>query len=178
LPGVAAKVVHPENGHDLTEGEEGLLLLKGPGRMVGYLADDNATAAALRDGWYVTGDIAVVDEDGFIRITDRLSRFSKIGGEMVPHEVVEQKIIAALGLEGSERRIAICGVPDEAKGEALLLLTAEPIEMDKLRAGLNEAGVPNLWIPKRSVAVENIPVLASGKLDIKRCQELAAARSN
>jgi acyl-[acyl-carrier-protein]-phospholipid O-acyltransferase/long-chain-fatty-acid--[acyl-carrier-protein] ligase len=79
-------------------------------------------------------------------------------------------------LEGSERRIAICGVPDEAKGEALLLLTADPIEMDKLRTALNEAGVPNLWIPKRSIVVENIPILASGKLDIKRCQELAAAK--
>jgi acyl-[acyl-carrier-protein]-phospholipid O-acyltransferase / long-chain-fatty-acid--[acyl-carrier-protein] ligase len=78
-------------------------------------------------------------------------------------------------LEGSERRIAICGVPDEAKGEALLLLTAEPIEMDKLRAGLNEAGVPNLWIPKRSVVVESIPVLASGKLDLKKCRELASS---
>jgi acyl-[acyl-carrier-protein]-phospholipid O-acyltransferase/long-chain-fatty-acid--[acyl-carrier-protein] ligase len=96
---------------------------------------------------------------------------------MVPHEVVEQKIIAALGLEGSERRIAICGVPDQAKGEALLLLTAEPIDIDKLRAGLNEAGVPNLWIPKRSVTVESIPVLASGKLDIRRCQELAMSEA-
>jgi acyl-[acyl-carrier-protein]-phospholipid O-acyltransferase/long-chain-fatty-acid--[acyl-carrier-protein] ligase len=118
-----------------------------------------------------------LDEDGFLYIEGRLSRFSKIGGEMVPHEVVEQKIIAALGLEGSERRIAICGVPDEAKGEALLLLTAEPIDMDKLRSSLNEARVPNLWIPKRSVVVENIPVLASGKLDIRRCQELATSET-
>ncbi|PYL04515.1 MAG: hypothetical protein DME32_01665, partial [Verrucomicrobia bacterium] len=134
------------------------------------------TAEVLHDRWLKTGDIGRLDEDGFLYIEGRLSRFSKIGGEMVPHEVVEQKIIAVLGLEGSERRIAICGVPDEAKGEALILLTAEPIEMDQLRAGLNEAGVPNLWIPKRSAVVEGIPVLASGKLDIRRCQELAAQK--
>ena len=155
-----------------------MLWLRGPNIFEGYLKDPKRTAEVLHDRWLKTGDIGRLDEDGFLYIEGRLSRFSKIGGEMVPHEVVEQKIIAALGLEGSERRIAICGVPDEAKGEALLLLTAEPIEMDKLRAGLNEAGVPNLWIPKRSVIVQNIPVLASGKLDIRRCQELAQSSTN
>lgn len=93
---------------------------------------------------------------------------------MVPHEVVEQKIIGALGLDLSERRIAICGVADEAKGEALLLLTVEHVEIDKLRLALNESGVPNLWIPKRAVVVEKIPTLASGKLDLGKCKELAS----
>jgi acyl-[acyl-carrier-protein]-phospholipid O-acyltransferase / long-chain-fatty-acid--[acyl-carrier-protein] ligase len=176
--GIAAEIRHPETNEKLSIYDSGMLWLRGPNIFEGYLKDPKRTAEVLHDGWLKTGDIGRLDEDGFLYIEGRLSRFSKIGGEMVPHEVVEGKIIGALGLEGSERRIAICGVPDEAKGEALLLLTADPIDMDKLRASLNEAGVPNLWIPKRSVVVEKIPVLASGKLDIKRCQELAAARSN
>src|SRR5438270_4954921 len=172
-PGIAAEIREPETNRQLSLYDTGMLWLRGPNIFEGYMHDPKRTAEVLHDGWLKTGDIARLDEDGFLYIEGRLSRFSKIGGEMVPHEVVEQKIIGALGLEGSERRIAICGVPDEAKGEALLLLTADPIEMDKLRAALNESGVPNLWIPKRSVVVENIPVLASGKLDIRRCQELA-----
>ena len=171
--GIAAEIHHPETNEKLSIYDSGMLWLRGPNIFEGYLKDPQRTAEVLRHGWLKTGDIGRLDEDGFLYIEGRLSRFSKIGGEMVPHEVVEQKIISALGLEGSERRIAICGVPDEAKGEALLLLTADPIEMDKLRAALNEAGVPNLWIPKRSVVVDTIPVLASGKLDIRRCQELA-----
>src|SRR5207249_12297137 len=172
-PGIAAEIREPETDQKLSLYDSGMLWLRGVNIFEGYLRDPKRTAEILRDGWLKTGDVGRFDEDGFLYIEGRLSRFSKIGGEMVPHEVVEQKIIGALGLEGSERRIAICGVPDEAKGEALLLLTADPVEMDKLRAALNEAGVPNLWIPKRSVVVENIPVLASGKLDIRRCQELA-----
>jgi acyl-[acyl-carrier-protein]-phospholipid O-acyltransferase/long-chain-fatty-acid--[acyl-carrier-protein] ligase len=172
--GIAAEIRNPETNEKLSIYDSGMLWLRGPNIFESYLKDPKRTAEVLHDRWLKTGDIGRLDEDGFLYIEGRLSRFSKIGGEMVPHEVVEQKVIAALGLEGSERRIAICGVPDEAKGEALLLLTAEPIEMDKLRAGLNEAGVPNLWIPKRSVVIESIPVLASGKLDIRRCQELAA----
>ncbi|MGB7466785.1 MAG: AMP-binding protein, partial [Candidatus Acidiferrum sp.] len=174
--GIAAEIHHPETNEKLSIYDSGMLWLRGPNIFEGYLKDPKRTAEVLHNGWLKTGDIGRLDEDGFLYIEGRLSRFSKIGGEMVPHEVVEQKIIGALGLEGSERRIAICGVPDEAKGEALLLLTADPIEMDKLRALLAESGVPNLWIPKRSVVVENIPVLASGKLDIRRCQELAAGR--
>jgi acyl-[acyl-carrier-protein]-phospholipid O-acyltransferase/long-chain-fatty-acid--[acyl-carrier-protein] ligase len=176
--GIAAEIRNPETNEKLSIYDSGMLWLRGPNIFEGYLKDPQRTAEVLQDGWLKTGDIGRLDEDGFLYIEGRLSRFSKIGGEMVPHEVVEQKIIAVLGLEGSERRIAICGIPDEAKGEALLLLTADPIEMDRLRAGLSEAGVPNLWIPKRSVVVENIPVLASGKLDIRRCQELAQSPAN
>ena len=116
-----------------------MLWLRGPNIFEGYLKDPKRTAEVLRDRWLNTGDIGRFDEDGFLYIEGRLSRFSKIGGEMVPHEVVEQKIIAALGLDESERRIAVCGVPDESKGEALLLLTADAIDMDALRAKLHAA---------------------------------------
>src|SRR5438093_931950 len=133
------------------------------------------TAEIVRDGWLKTGDIGRFDEDGFLYIEGRLSRFSKIGGEMVPHETIEQKIIDLLELSGrDERPIAIVGVQDEAKGEALVLLSAADIDLAALRKKLQEAGVPNLWIPKNVQRVEAIPVLASGKLDLKKCQERAA----
>jgi acyl-[acyl-carrier-protein]-phospholipid O-acyltransferase/long-chain-fatty-acid--[acyl-carrier-protein] ligase len=125
-----------------------------------------------------TGDIGRFDEDGFLYIEGRLSRFSKIGGEMVPHEAIEHKIIDVMGLAGrDERPVAIIGVQDEAKGEALVLLSAADIDMPELRKKLQEAGVPNLWIPKHLQRVDRIPVLASGKLDLKRCQDCAAMNS-
>ncbi len=113
VPGVAAKVVDAETGEAKQEGEEGLLLLRGPGRMVGYLADPDRTAQVLRDEWYVTGDIALIDEDGFIKITDRLSRFSKVGGEMVPHLKIEEAMLRIPGIGAA----AVVAVPDADRGE-------------------------------------------------------------
>jgi acyl-[acyl-carrier-protein]-phospholipid O-acyltransferase/long-chain-fatty-acid--[acyl-carrier-protein] ligase len=173
--GIAAEIRDPETDEKRTIYDSGMLWLRGPNIFEGYLKDPRRTAEVLRNGWLKTGDIGRLDEDGFLYIEGRLSRFSKIGGEMVPHEAVEQQIISALALEGSERRIAVWGVTNEAKGEALLLLTADPIEMDNLRVKLKDKGVPNLWIPKRVVVVEKIPVLASGKLDLVKCRDLAAA---
>ena len=94
---------------------------------------------------------------------------------MVPHETIETKIVDLLGLSGrDERPLAVMGVQDEAKGEALVLLSAVDIDLAELRSKLHEAGMPNLWIPKQVQRVEAIPVLASGKLDLKKCQGLAA----
>jgi acyl-[acyl-carrier-protein]-phospholipid O-acyltransferase/long-chain-fatty-acid--[acyl-carrier-protein] ligase len=176
-PGIAAEIREPETNRKLSLFETGMLWLRGPNIFEGYLHDPQRTAEVLRDGWLKTGDIARFDEDGFLYIEGRLSRFSKIGGEMVPHEAVEQKIIDLLELSGrDERPIAIVGVQDEAKGEALVLLTAVDIDLAELRKKLQDAGVPNLWIPKRVQRVEAIPVLASGKLDLKKCQELVAEK--
>src|SRR5438046_4805566 len=176
-PGIAAEIREPERDRKLSLYETGMLWLRGPNIFEGYLDEPKRTAEILRDGWLKTGDIGRFDEDGFLYIEGRLSRFSKIGGEMVPHETIEQKIIDLLELSGrDERPIAIVGVQDEAKGEALVLLSAADIDLAALRKKLQEAGVPNLWIPKNVQRVEAIPVLASGKLDLKKCQALAAER--
>jgi acyl-[acyl-carrier-protein]-phospholipid O-acyltransferase/long-chain-fatty-acid--[acyl-carrier-protein] ligase len=173
-PGIAAEIREAETDRKLSLFETGMLWLRGPNIFEGYLHDAKRTAEVLRDGWLKTGDIGRFDEDGFLYIEGRLSRFSKIGGEMVPHEAIEQKIIDLLELSGrDERPLAIVGVQDEAKGEALVLLSAVDIDIAELRKKLQEAGVPNLWIPKHVQRVEAIPVLASGKLDLKKCQELA-----
>src|SRR5215471_360750 len=173
-PGIAAEIREPETGQKLSLFDSGMLWLRGVNIYEGYLHDQERTAEVLRNGWLKTGDIGRFDEDGFLYIEGRLSRFSKIGGEMVPHEAIEHKIIDVLELSGrDERPIAVIGVQDEAKGEALVLLSAVDINISELREKLHEAGVPNLWIPKYVHRVETIPVLASGKLDLKRCQECA-----
>ena len=174
-PGIAAEIRDPETDRKLTLHDTGMLWFRCPNIFDGYLNDPEKSAEVLRDGWFKTGDLGRFDEDGFLYIEGRLSRFSKIGGEMVPHELVEQKIISALKLDGqAERLITVMGVPDETKGEALVLLSSIDIDAQQLRAALREAEVPNLWVPRTIKRVECIPVLASGKLDLGRCKQLAA----
>ena len=173
VPGVAVKVVDPETGELLNSSQEGLLLVKGPNRMVGYLNQPQKTAEAFRDGWYATGDIALVDEDGFIKITDRLARFSKIGGEMVPHLKVEEALMEFLG----EYTCAVTSVPDEQKGEKLVVLYTDPHQKpEELWAKLSKTGLPKLWVPKKDsfYFVESMPSLGSGKLDLKSVRQAAA----
>jgi acyl-[acyl-carrier-protein]-phospholipid O-acyltransferase / long-chain-fatty-acid--[acyl-carrier-protein] ligase len=174
LPGVSARIVDPETGAQRPVGEPGLLLVRGPNVMQGYLRQPEKTAEALRDGWYVTGDIAAVDEDGFLQLTDRLSRFSKIGGEMVPHIKVEEKLHELAGV--LETTFAVAAVSDAKKGERLVVL--HTLDSDRLRsllARLPELGLPNLWTPRPNAfyMVEKLPYLASGKLDLRAIRRLA-----
>ena len=128
----------------------------------------------LQDGWYETGDISTIDEDGFITITDRLARFSKIGGEMVSHTQIEDALQKLL--ENPERMLAVAGVPDENKGERLVVIHTLPDEdFDLLLTKLDETGLPNLWIPKSKAfyKVDEIPILGTGKMDIKAVKTLA-----
>ena len=172
--GLTAEIRDPETDALLSLHKTGMLWLKGPNVFDGYLDDPVRTADVIRDGWFRTGDLARFDEDGFLFIEGRLSRFSKIGGEMVPHETVETAIVEALGLSNEgERIVALTAMPDEAKGEALVLLTTRPIDAKALRDSLTAAGLTNLWIPKRIQQVEKIPILASGKLDLQGCKTLA-----
>ncbi len=176
-PGIAAEIREPETNRKISLHDSGMLWLRGPNIFEGYLHEPERTGDVLRDGWFKTGDIGRFDEDGFLYIEGRLSRFSKIGGEMVPHEAIEHKIVDLLGFSGrDERTIAIVGVQDETKGEALVLLAAADVDLTQLRTKLHEAGVPNLWIPKKIQSVESIPVLASGKLDLKKCKELTGGK--
>jgi acyl-[acyl-carrier-protein]-phospholipid O-acyltransferase/long-chain-fatty-acid--[acyl-carrier-protein] ligase len=175
IPGVAARIVHPDTFADLPPGQDGLLLVYGPNVMTGYLNRPEATREVIKDGWYVTGDIARIDEEGFISITDRLSRFSKVGGEMVPHLRVEEELHSILGT--TERICAVTGVPDERKGERLVVLYTplNGFDVKQLRERLAERGLPNLWLPgpKSYFAVPELPILGSGKLDLQKVKRLA-----
>lgn len=174
VPGVAVRIVDPDSGSPLATGETGRLQVRGPNVMLGYLDDPDRTNAVIRDGWYDTGDIGRIDEEGFIVITGRLSRFSKIGGEMVPHEAVEDALLAALGTE--ERVLAVTSRPDAKRGERLTVLaTPAAGGLDRLRALLPELSLPNLWRPDPQSLLEipELPLLGSGKLDLKALQALA-----
>jgi acyl-[acyl-carrier-protein]-phospholipid O-acyltransferase/long-chain-fatty-acid--[acyl-carrier-protein] ligase len=174
LPGMTVRIVQPETGEEVGPGEQGIVWFKGANVFSGYLDDPQKTAGAFRDGWFVTGDLGRLDEDGFLFIEGRLSRFSKIGGEMIPHGTVEQKIAEIFNIDQSDGpAVAVMGVPDKAKGEALVLLSTVPIAVDTLREKLLESGFTNLWIPKIVHQVEKIPVLGTGKLDLKRCRDVA-----
>jgi acyl-[acyl-carrier-protein]-phospholipid O-acyltransferase/long-chain-fatty-acid--[acyl-carrier-protein] ligase len=177
LPGQAAQIRHPETGETLSPHELGMLWLKGPNIFGGYLNEPERTVHVLRDGWFKTGDLARFDEDGFLYIEGRQSRFSKIAGEMVPHETIEAKITELFGYKmEDERVVAIVGVPDENKGEALVMLAARDMTAPEVREKLLAAGIPSLWIPKTIKRVEKIPILASGKLDLGKCKEAAIGK--
>lgn len=179
IPGLALRVVHPETGEQLGFDEPGVLWVKGANVMKGYLNNPEKTAQVVQNGWYNTGDIVTVDEDGFIAIRDRLSRFSKIGGEMVPHLTIEEVCLEGLGMH--EPVVAVTSVPDEKKGEQLVLLYDQSkVDIDALHRVLAESSLPRLYIPKREniIPVETIPHLGSGKLDMMTLRQIATERLN
>ncbi|MDQ3329712.1 MAG: AMP-binding protein [Planctomycetota bacterium] len=182
VPGVRVKTIDPDSFVDLPQGEPGLLFITGDNVMKGYLNQPEKTAEVVRDGWYNTGDIAVVDDDGFITITGRQSRFSKIGGEMVPHIRIEETLLKIVGDAHCDGEIPLCvaAVPDERKGERLVVLHRTlPRPPELILKEFAESGVPNLWIPDRNsfFEVECVPLLGSGKLDLKRMKEMALERA-
>ncbi len=176
LPGVSVRVVHPETFEPLPSGAQGLLLVNSPSRMAGYCGPTAKTRQALREGFYVTGDLGYLDEDGFLFITDRLARFSKIGGEMIPHLKIED---AAAGvLAGSA--CFVTGIEDERRGERLILLYTQPgVTPAQIVGQLDAAGLPPLWIPKREnvYLIDAIPVLGTGKVDLAKARSLAIQKA-
>ena len=206
LPGVSVRIVDPDTFQPLPVGQPGLLLVRGPNVMKGYLGNPAKTAEVLRElprdergkppserelpreergkppsegVWYVTGDIATLDEDGFLQITDRLTRFSKIGGEMVPHIKVEEKLHELAGL--TAQAFAVNGVPDEKKGERLVVLhTLADDQLKPVLDHLANCDLPNLWKPRpdQFFHVEKLPYLGTGKLDLRNVREMTLTLTN
>ncbi len=183
LPGMAVRVTDIEDDDkELELTEQGMLWYKGANIFSGYLGKADAQDTIFRDGWFKSGDLGSVDLNGFVTLGGRLARFSKIGGEMVPHEGVERAIIEALGVGAEQLCLAITCVPDEQKGEAIVLLSTLPEHSHQadekaiigtIREALSAREFPNLWVPRYVVPVEEIPVLGSGKMDLRRCRQLA-----
>ncbi len=177
LPGVSVRIVSPENPwsvENLPLGQPGLMLVRGPNVMRGYLGKPEKTAEVLRDGWYCTGDVAALDEDGFLQITDRLNRFSKIGGEMVPHIKVEEKLHELAN--ATELTFVVTGLSDEKKGERLVVLHKLPdAGLAACLEKLAQCDLPNLWKPRadRFFRVDHFPLLGTGKLDLRKVRETA-----
>jgi acyl-[acyl-carrier-protein]-phospholipid O-acyltransferase/long-chain-fatty-acid--[acyl-carrier-protein] ligase len=185
VPGVAAKIVDAD-GTELGVDESGMLLIAGANVMKGYIKQPEKTAEVVRDGWYVTGDIAAIDKDGFIRITGRESRVSKNGGEMFTHLRIEESLLEVVGSGGNdddnedekegELKIAVTALPDPKKGERIIVLhTQLKQSVDELTAALRAQGLPNLYIPNADgyYQVDTIPILGTGKLDLRGMKDLA-----
>ena len=177
--GSRARITDREGERELPVGEEGLLWIAGPNVMQGYLDRPDLTAKVVKDGWYCTGDIARLDLEGFITITGRESRFSKIGGEMVPHLTIEEAVNAELGAADGELMAVVTAVPDRAKGERLIVFhlptSHQPRDIVKTLA---DHGLPKLWIPSADsfAEIEELPILGSGKLDLRAIGTLAKER--
>ena len=173
LPGIAIKILDQNTMEPVEVNQNGLLYIKGPNVMKGYLNRDDLTQAVITDGWYKTGDVANMDEDGFLTITDRVSRFSKIAGEMVPHIKVEEKIHEILN--SSEQVCVVTSVPDEKKGEKLAVLHLDSVDVKSLVQQLKTSNLPNLWIPDAKMfhVIEEIPILGTGKLNLGEVKRIA-----
>jgi acyl-[acyl-carrier-protein]-phospholipid O-acyltransferase/long-chain-fatty-acid--[acyl-carrier-protein] ligase len=181
IPAVKARTVSlDDHSKVLGPDQTGMIEISGPNVMAGYLNQPELTAKVMNDGWYITGDVGFIDSDGFIHITGRESRFSKIGGEMVPHIQVEEELNRIVGAEDT-LKIAVCGVPDEKKGERLVVLYADelPEEPSAIVKKLIEAGLPSIYVPGADsfIRVDAIPILGTGKLDLRGLQALAKERA-
>ncbi len=177
LPGTSFRVVDPLTLETLPPDTDGLILIGGVQVMKGYLGDPERTAAAVTelDGmrWYKTGDKGHLDPDGFLTIVDRYSRFAKIGGEMISLGAVEEQVRRVLSQP--ELEVAAVNLPDEKKGERILLLAAADLDAEALRRALLAEGVNPLSIPAQVVRVEAVPKLGSGKTDFGAARQLAVA---
>ena len=174
LPGITVKVVDLDTGQPVASGTPGMLLVKGPNVMKGYLGKPEKTAEVLHDGWYTTGDVAILEEDGFLTITDRLSRFSKIGGEMVPHVRIEDKLQELSGV--TEQVFAVTSLPDEKKGERIIVIST--LSDEKLAPVIErfaQCDLPALWKPRANqfFHVDALPILGTGKIDLRGVKALA-----
>jgi acyl-[acyl-carrier-protein]-phospholipid O-acyltransferase/long-chain-fatty-acid--[acyl-carrier-protein] ligase len=178
LPGVTVKVVDLDTGEPVAPDTPGMLLVKGPNVMKGYLGRPEKTAEVLHDGWYTTGDVALMEEDGFLTITDRLSRFSKIGGEMVPHIRIEDKLHELAGV--TEQAFAVTAVPDEKKGERIIVIyTISEEKLAPVLEKLAQCDLPALWKPRPNqfIHAAALPMLGTGKLDLRGVKSLALAQA-
>jgi len=177
LIGHEARIVDPETEEVLPPNKSGILELCGPNIFAGYLNDPEETNKVFRGKWFHTKDIAHFDNEGFLFIQGRTARFSKIGGEMVPHITVEHHILEAFDIHATQKMpIAVTSREHASRGEILVLLVTIEISQQELISKLQAFGIPNLWIPKEIVSVDEIPCLPSGKIDLCACQKIASIR--
>ena len=164
VPGTTFKIVDPSTFKTLPINEAGMLLIAGPQVMKRYLNNPDKTNDVIKelDGrrWYVTGDKAQLDEDGFLTIVDRYSRFAKVGGEMISLTAVENAIAPLI----ANHEIVVMNAEDEKKGERLILfVAADSLDTDQLMSAIRASDMNSLWIPKEIRVIPEIPKLGSGK---------------
>ncbi|CAN5575214.1 N/A [soil metagenome] len=177
IPGVKVKVVDQDTGVVVERGCEGLLWVKGPNVMLGYLHRDDLTAKVIDRGWYNTGDIVFQNDEGFLTITGRQSQFSKVAGETVPHLLIEEHISGILSELGEGGLSAsVTAIPHLKRGERIVVVhTPLPVAPEHITRELAARGLPPLYIPypESFVEVDSLPTLGSGKVDLSALRRLA-----
>ena len=174
VPGTQIRIVDPDSGEILSAGIPGLIHVKGPQVMLGYLNQPDLTCRAIKDGWFNTGDIGFLDEQGFLTVTGRVSQFSKIAGEMVSHMAVENEILRISGLSAGD--IFVTAIPDDARGERLVVIYCNIDKTpDDIVGELKKSDIPRLWIPNSRdfIKIAALPVLPNGKLNLRRLKQIA-----
>ena len=174
IPGTSVKITDPSTGQELSARRAGLILVSGPQVMLGYLGQPETTAKAVNEGWFNTGDIGFLDEDGFLTVTGRISQFSKVAGEMISHIVVEDALLEASGAQAGS--LSVTAVPDEKRGERLVVIYSQlPRSAESIVESLRQGALPLLWIPNARdfIKVDKLPILANGKLNLKEVKRLA-----
>jgi acyl-[acyl-carrier-protein]-phospholipid O-acyltransferase / long-chain-fatty-acid--[acyl-carrier-protein] ligase len=178
LPGVCIRIVDPLTHTTLPVNHPGLLLVRGPNLMRGYLNAPAQTAEVLRDGWYITGDIATLDEDGFLQITDRLIPFSRVGGRVVLHLDLEEKLHELIG--SCQRSLVVSGVGGHRHGNQFVVFHClDQPTLQNLWSKLPQLDLPKPWVPEKNqfFQLDALPLLSSGKLDLRHVCELALHRT-
>jgi acyl-[acyl-carrier-protein]-phospholipid O-acyltransferase/long-chain-fatty-acid--[acyl-carrier-protein] ligase len=177
----AVKIIGLETGADMPPDGIGMIVAKGPTVMKGYYKQPDKTAEVLKDGWYSTGDVGRIDEDGFIWVTGRQTRISKIGGEMVPHILIEEEITKILsegtGADSVGPLAAVTALPHPTRGEQIIVLYRDsPLTPPEMIERMIALDLPRIWIPhvKGFIKVDSIPVLGTGKLDLAAVKRMAA----
>jgi acyl-[acyl-carrier-protein]-phospholipid O-acyltransferase/long-chain-fatty-acid--[acyl-carrier-protein] ligase len=151
----------------------GRLFVRGPNVMKGYLNPDYNAEFKSLDGWYDTGDVAEVDDDGFVHILGRLKRFAKVSGEMISLTAVEDALAGAFPQHGLRCTVAIVAQPDEERGEKLIAVTNEPrLKLDEIRNAIRSKGLSNLAFPRELKTVREIPHLGTGKINHRELAKL------
>jgi acyl-[acyl-carrier-protein]-phospholipid O-acyltransferase/long-chain-fatty-acid--[acyl-carrier-protein] ligase len=169
LPGTKVKIVDRESGKELPYGKEGKILVKGDLVTVGYYNDYEESSLRIRDGWYDTGDMGVIDKEGYITHRGRLRRFVKIGGEMVSLVRVESVLETILP---EETLCCVVEVPNLTKGaEIVAVVTTKDIETKQIKRHMKKE-LPSIMVPKEYYVMDELPLMASGKVNFRKVEEI------
>ncbi len=168
IPGVQVRLERYDTGEECAVNEIGKVLVKGPNVMKGYFDDFETTSMHLRNGWYDTGDMGYMDQDGYLWHVGRLRRFLKVGGEMVSLVKVEDTLERLLP---SDCECCVVEVPDALRGARIVAAVTQKVDERALLVGMGET-LPHIALPKQFVVVPDLPKMSSGKLDFRRITEI------
>lgn len=169
FPNTRVRIVHHESGEELGPGQDGKILVKSDSVMMGYLHDPEETSRHIKDGWYDTGDMGHLDEDGYLWHVGRLKRFVKIGGEMISLVNIEAVLNNLLD---EDVECCVVGIPDKRKGSRIIAVVTDQIDVNRTLDKLAEH-LPSIAIPKKFIIKDELPKMGSGKIDFRKITQMA-----